>query len=119
MINFLNANSQRFLNDINVTQARQDRAEAALSSGLKLRSAADDPDRVEILIGTRAELAAQQQIRSNIDQYKTEVDTSESALQSAVKALDRALTLGTQGLNDASPSNPRALLANEVSVPSS
>ena len=115
MISTLNVNSQRFLNDLQVTQSRQDRAEAALSSGLKLRKASDDPDKVEILLETRSQLAAQQQTKTNIEQYKTEVDASENALQNAVKTLERARVLGAQGLNETSVTNPRPILAEEVS----
>ena len=79
-----------------------------------MRSASDDPDKVEILLETRAELAAQEQTRSNINQYKTEVDAGETALQNAVKAVERARALGTEGLNEASPSNQRTTLANEI-----
>lgn len=114
MIQYLDTANQRFLADIQRTQRRQNVAEEQISSGLRLRVASDDPDHVDILLATRAELQNSRQIRSNLDQYKTEVDTAETTLQSAVKALERVRTLGTQGLNDASPANQRPTLANEV-----
>ena len=114
MIQYLNPANQRFLSDIQRTQRKQSNAEAAISSGLKVRVASDDPDHIDILLATRGELQKAKQIKNNLDQFKTEVDTAEVTLQSAVKSLERARTLGTQGLNDAAASNQRPILATEV-----
>ena len=114
MLEFLSADNSRFLADIQRTQQRQTIAEAQISSGLRVRVASDDPDHIDVLLSTRAELQNAQQIKSNLDSYKTEVDTAETTLEGAVKSLERIRTLGAQGLSDASASNQRPTLANEV-----
>lgn len=114
MLQFLSAANSRFLADVQRTQQRQTIAEAQISSGLKVRVASDDPDHVDVLLSTRAELLNARQIKSNLDAYKTEVDTAETTLQGAVKSLERIRTLGAQGLSDASASNQRPTLAKEV-----
>ena len=114
MLQFLSAANSRFLADIQRTQQRQTIAEAQISSGLKVRVASDDPDHVDVLLSTRAELLNARQIKSNLDAYKTEIDTAETTLQGAVKSLEKIRTLGAQGLSDASPSNQRPTLAKEV-----
>ena len=114
MLQFLDAANSRFLADVQRTQQRQTTAEAQISSGLKVRVASDDPDHIDVLLSTRAELLNAQQIKSNLDSYKTEVDTAETTLQGAVKSLERIRTLGAQGLSDASASNQRPTIAKEV-----
>ena len=114
MLQFLDAANSRFLADVQRTQQRQTTAETQISSGLKVRVASDDPDHVGVLLSTRAELLNAQQIKSNLDAYKTEVDTAETTLEGAVKSLEKIRTLGAQGLSDASASNQRPTLANEV-----
>ena len=93
MIQHLNPVNQRFLSDIQRTQRRQSNAEAAISSGLKVRVASDDPDHIDILLATRGELQKAKQVKNNLDQFKTEVDTAEVTLQSAGISTLQAISL--------------------------
>ena len=114
MLSFLNAANNRFLADVQRMQQRQTVAMEQVSSGVRVRVASDDPDHIDDLLSARAELFNSKQIKNNLDAYKTEVDTAETTLQGAIKAVEKIRTLGAQGLNDASPTNQRQIIANEV-----
>src|SRR5262249_5978894 len=63
---------------------------------------------------TRSDLAETQQIDANLGRVKTETDTAEGTLQSAVTLVERAQTLGAQGATDTNTSQSRQDLAGEI-----
>ena len=96
MISQLDSASQSFLLGMEQIQQRGETAQRQLTTGLKINSVSDAPDQISSLWQTRSELDQTQQIDTNLALVKSEVDTSESALQSAVSLMDRAQTLGAQ-----------------------
>ena len=97
-------------------QQRSETAQRQLTTGLKINSVSDAPDQISSLWQTRSELDQTQQIETNLALVKSEVDTSEGALQSAVSLMDRAQTLGAQGATGTSSTQTRQDLANELSA---
>jgi flagellar hook-associated protein 3 FlgL len=59
-------------------------------------------------------LASSQQISTNLGNIKTEVDTSEQALQSAVQLFDQVQTIGAQGATGTQTAQTRATLAVQL-----
>ena len=114
MINSLDASSLAFLNGMERIQRRTDRAQREINTGLRINAASDDPSRIADLLSTRARLNHISQVNSNLDQVKAEVDTSEGALESAVKLVERAQTLGTQGQSSFSSADSRNDIATEL-----
>jgi flagellar hook-associated protein 3 FlgL len=114
MLNSISPSAARFLADLERIQERVDRAERQISSGRKINSASDDPDVVQELLVARGRLAQATQIKQNLGRAKAEVDTGEQALEQAVKALDRAATVGAQGANSITTPETRRTLAIEV-----
>lgn len=105
MISTLDPASQQFLNGLNQIQQRAERAQQQLSSGLRIATVSDAPDQVSQLLQTQATLSTAQQIDKNLTNVKAQVDTSETALESAVSLVEQAQTLGAQaqsGLNSPS-----------------
>ena len=92
MLSFLNAANNRFLADVQRMQQRQTVAVEQVSSGVRVRVASDDPDHIDDLLSARAELFNSKQIKNNLDAYKTEVDTAETTLQGAIKAVEKIRT---------------------------
>lgn len=114
MISSLDPAAQRFLNGVNQIEQRSERAQRELTTGRRINTVSDDPDQVTNLIQTRADLARTKQIDGNLGRVKTEVDTAEGALQSAVTLVERAQTLGTQGQSGFTSAQTRQDLAGEL-----
>src|SRR5450432_3270471 len=114
MISSLNASNSAFLAQLNAIQARMDKAQKQLSSGLRINDASDAPDQISELLSARASLASTQQTSQNLTRVKTEVDSAESALQQASTAIQQAQVLGTQGANTTSTADTRTTLGNQV-----
>ena len=114
MINSLDSSAQGFLTGVNQIQQRAQRAQQELTTGLKINTVSDAPDQIAILWQTRSNLDQVQQINSNLGRVKTEVDTAQGVLQSAVTLVERAQSLGTQGANGTTTAQTRQDLANEL-----
>src|SRR5579864_3498886 len=111
MISYVDPATSQFLSGLNLIQQRAARAQRELTTGLRINNVSDDPNQVTSLIQTQAELAKTQQLDSNLGRVKTEVDTAETGLQSAVALLDRAMTLGSEGESNLSSAQQRQDLA--------
>ena len=114
MITSLDPSSISFLNGLNQIQRRSQHAQTELTTGLRITSVEDDPSQIPLLLGARAELDRAQQIASNLNQVKAEVDAGEGKLQSAVALVERAQTLGTQGQSSFVSADSRNQIAGEI-----
>ncbi|HYL76996.1 MAG TPA: flagellin [Bryobacteraceae bacterium] len=114
MISSLDSAAQVFLRGMEQIQQRSQRAQRELTTGLRINTVSDAPDQIASLWQTRSELAQTEQIDTNLGRVKSEVDTAEGALQSAVNLMDRAQTLGAQGASGTSSPQTRRDLANEL-----
>ena len=114
MISSLNASNSEFLAQLNAIKGRMDKAQKQLSSGLRINDASDAPDQISELLSARSSLASTQTTNQNLSRVKTEVDSSESALQQASSAIERARVLGTQGANTAETVDTRKTLGDQI-----
>ena len=114
MLSSLDSSSQAFLTGLTQIQRRSERAQAQLTTGLRINSISDDPSQIPALLATQAELSRTQQISSNLNNVKAEVDTSEISVQSAVSLVERAQTLGTQGQSSFVSADSRTQIAGEL-----
>lgn len=114
MISSLNPNTQQFLNDLNQISDSMQQAQNQVTTGLKVSQVSDQPDIISTLLSTRASLSTSQQISSNLGQIKTEVDSGEQALQSAVTLFDQVQTLGASGVTSTSTAATNATLAQQA-----
>lgn len=114
MLSPLNANSEAFLTSLGEISQRLARAERQISTGLRFSSISDGPDQVSVLLQARAELDAATTTNANLGRVKSEVDTGEQALQSAVSIMERVRTLGSQGQSGTSDATARATIGGEV-----
>ncbi len=114
MISPLNSTYQEFINSIDLLTQRINTDQLDISSGVTMRNVADNPDQVSSLLQARAALAASQQITTNLGGVKTEVDTGEQSLESAVQLLDQVQTLAAEGSTGTQTASTRASLAQQV-----
>ena len=114
MLTFLDPKQSAFLEDLSRIQSRSERAQRQLSSGLRMNNISDHPDQIGVLLQSRAELASAEQTKANLGRAKTEVDTAEIAVHSAIKFVERIRVLGAQGLTGTATPSSRAVIASEV-----
>ncbi|MEQ1947118.1 MAG: flagellin [Bryobacteraceae bacterium] len=114
MISNLDPNMQHFLNGLNEISNKMADAQRRITTGLKISQVSDAPDSISLLLDARANLSAATQKLSNLSRVKTEVDTAEQSLQTAVQLFDKVQTLGAQGASDVMTASGRADAAQEL-----
>jgi flagellar hook-associated protein 3 FlgL len=114
MISGMDPNSERFLTDLDQVQQRIERAQAQISSGLRVNKPSDGPDQIHDIIESGADLARIDQITQNLTRVKVEVDAGEAAVAAALPLLDRAATLASQAAGSTATAAQRKLIASEV-----
>ncbi|MGH9559439.1 MAG: flagellin [Bryobacteraceae bacterium] len=114
MISSLTSNNQQFVDNLNRIAQQLNNDQLDISSGVRIRQVSDDPDHISELLQARASFAASQQISSNLTQVKTEVDTGEQTLESAVQLFDQVQTLGAEGATGTQTASTRATIAGQL-----
>jgi flagellar hook-associated protein 3 FlgL len=114
MISPLSASSQAFLVGLDQIEQREQQAQTELTTGLKINVVSDAPDQISTLLQTRSDLSQAQQITSNLGIVTTEVNSAETALQSAVSLVDSAQSLGTRGASDLASSDTQQNVADQL-----
>ncbi|MBM3746378.1 MAG: hypothetical protein FJW34_11330 [Acidobacteria bacterium] len=114
MINALEPSAARFLVDLARIQARAERAQRQISSGLRVSSPSDAPDSLQDLLLARQHLEEVVQIRTNLNRAKNEADTAEQVLSAAMRSLDQAVNVGAQGASSLTSPETRGTLAATV-----
>jgi len=114
MQSFLDARQTSSLHNLNRIQARSEKAQRTLASGLRIENASDSPDEVSSLLQARAELASSEQTRSNLNRVRTEVEAAENAIQGGLKAVERVRVLAAQGASGTQTAATRTMIAREV-----
>jgi flagellar hook-associated protein 3 FlgL len=114
MLTSLDPTAQMFVTAMENISQRMATAQRQLSTGLKVSTVADAPDSISTLLQVRADLAANQQIQSNLSREKTEVDGAEQGLETAVSLVEQARTYGTQGATATATGDSRRSLADQI-----
>jgi flagellar hook-associated protein 3 FlgL len=114
MISNLNQSSEAFLANVDRVQRAVEEASRQVSSGKRVNVASDAPDEIDTIMQLQTGAARNSQVQANLAIAKTEADAADSALASAGKLMDRALSLATQGANFSLDADGREGLAGEV-----
>ncbi|HLW75447.1 MAG TPA: flagellin [Bryobacteraceae bacterium] len=114
MIPTLNPRYQQFVNNLDRITSQMNQDQLNISSGVRMQNVSDNPDQVSELLQARASLASSQQISTNLSGVKTEVDTGEQTLQSAVQLFDQVQTLAAEGSTGTQTATTRATLAQQL-----
>lgn len=107
--------TQAYLANLNGTQQIINQASAEVSSGYRVQQPSDDPEAVPEILQTEADIAANQQVQTNLNNVSTELQTADSALQSAIQIVQNASSLAQEGLSTSATAASRAVLAQQVS----
>jgi len=114
MISNIDSQSELFLANVERIQRTLDQANNEVSSGKRIATAADAPDEIGTLLQLRAARQRNTQIQANLNLAKTDADSADTALTTAIQLMDRALTLASEGTNPTQTSDTRAAMAQEV-----
>jgi len=114
MISRLDSSSEQFLSALGVSTRKLNRAQLELTSGKRVNTVSDDPDQVSSLLQARADLGSTTQTKTNLGRVKTEVDTAESSIATAVSLVEHARVLGSQGATGTASANTRADIAGQL-----
>ena len=106
--------SRDLLASLNELRRQEQDAMLQVASGRRLSVPSDDPAAVAELVGNRSALRQAGQTLRNLATLRGTLQVADSALNSAVLALTRAISLGTQGGNSTLSAANRQALAEEV-----
>lgn len=114
MVTGLNASNGLFVNSVNILESQLNNAEAQLSTGLRVNQASDAPESIGDIFQARSDLAGYNQTIQNLNLIKSQVDTGDDSVQTAVQLLQNAVSLGSQGANSTTTQGQRNTLASQV-----
>lgn len=114
MIDYLDASSRRFLTALGGIAQRLDNAQRQLSSGKRMNTVSDDPDKVGLLLQYRADTDMNDRIKTDLGRVKTEVDSAENVMATSVKLMEQARVLTTQGATGTATPEMRAAIATQL-----
>lgn len=103
-----------FLAGMQAIQARAQKAQQELTTGLRVNNISDYPDQIPNLLQVQSSIARNDQVTLNLGRVKSETDTAESVLNNAVTELQRAQTLAAQGNTDFTSAETRGNLADQL-----
>lgn len=114
MIQNLSSISQQFLANLSILQQQMANTQEQMSSGQRINKPSDDPAGTADVLELESQLGRVNQTISNLSQVTGQVNTAESALESATQLMDQITSLGTQGANSTTTAAARANLAQQV-----
>src|SRR5260370_21897718 len=109
MINSINPSADNFLIDINRLEARAERAQRQLSSGLRVSQPSDDPVQVSNILQLGSAVARHAQIGANLNLVKAEGDGGPQTLSTAAATFEKITVLGAQGAQFVQSGHTRAV----------
>lgn len=106
--------SQTLLNALKAADLAEQTALGQMTTGRRVNLASDDPSAAAVEVGIADQSGRCDQFLRSISSVSSELQTADSALNSAVTSLQRALTLGVEGANGTMSQSDRTALAADV-----
>ena len=114
MIQNSGAISQQFLTNLQLLQQQMAATQQQISSGTKISQASDAPNSVGDVLQLESDLGRVSQVTSNLNLVSGEVNSAESALQTATQMLDQVASLAAQGVSNTVSAVSRATFSQQV-----
>ena len=111
----VNGASEIYLSNLNRNQDKMTQIQTEISSGRRVQKPSDDPAAVPQILQLRLELDQNQQVQNNLTTAAAELNTADSALQTSIAAVGKALTLALQGANAGMTPQQQLDIAEQVS----
>jgi len=106
--------TQTVLNALSAADQAEQTALLQLTTGKRVNVASDDPSAAAREVAISSQSGDCDQFLRSIASVSSELQTADSALNSGVTALQRAISLGVEGANGTMSQQDRAVLASEV-----
>lgn len=110
----ISGTTQQYLADLERNQAQLQQLQAQVTSGISVQQPSDNPAALAEILQTHTTLSNNQQIQTNLSSVTTEVDTADSALQTAVQQVENAISLAAEGASSTTSADTRTNLAQQV-----
>jgi len=114
MIQNSGAISQQFLTNLQLLQQQMAATQQQISSGTKISQASDAPNAVGDVLQLESDLGRVSQVTSNLNLVSGEVNSAESALESATTLLDQVSILAAQGVGTTVSAASRTIFSQQV-----
>ena len=114
MIQNSGAISQQFLTNLQLLQQQMAATQQQISSGTKIGQASDAPNSVGDVLQLESDLGRVNQVTTNLNLVSGEVNSAESALQTATQLLDQVASLAAQGVNSTVSAVSRTTFSQQV-----
>ena len=114
MLSGIHGQDGTFLSNLNAIESRISKNNQQITSGLRVREAADDPSAVAPILQYRAQIANLTQTQQNLTLATSDATAADSALQNAANILDHISTLGSEGLSLSSTAASRTTLGQQI-----
>ena len=115
MIQNSGAVSQQFLTNLQLLQQQMAATQQQISSGTKISQASDAPNSVGDVLQLESDLGSVHQVTSNLNLVSGEVNSAESALQTATQMLDQVASLAAEGVSNTVSAASRSTFSQQVS----
>jgi flagellar hook-associated protein 3 FlgL len=114
MFNTVSTATNQFLANLSNLEQRVVTAQQQVSSGLRMRNVSDDPDHVAQLLQVKANIAQNDQSKTDLTTVQSELGSASSAINSATTLMDSALQIATQANSSTTTVATRTQLASQV-----
>ena len=114
MIQNSGAVSQQFLTNLQLLQQQMAATQQQISSGTKISRPSDAPNSVGDVLQLESDLGHVNQVTANLNLVSGEVNSAESALQSATQLLDQVASLAAQGVGSTVSATSRTTFSQQV-----
>ena len=114
MIQNSGAVSQQFLTNLQLLQQQMAQTQQQISSGSKISQASDAPNAVGDVLQLESDLGRVSQVTSNLNLVSGQVNSAESALETATTLLDQVSSLAAQGAGSTVSAASRATFSQQV-----
>jgi len=114
MIQNSGAVGQQFLANLQLLQQQMAATQQQISSGTKISQPSDAPNSVGDVLQLESDLGRVTQVANNLNLVSSEVNTAESALQSATQLLDQVSSLAAQGASSTVSAQSRSTFSQQI-----
>jgi flagellar hook-associated protein 3 FlgL len=104
----------QLMRNLNRNMAQMEQLQMQTTTGRKINKASDDPVGITYSLRYRAELAANEQYKKNVDSALSWLDFNDTVLEQAGDVLQRVKELMTQGANGTNPEIALQNVKNEI-----
>jgi len=105
-----------FLTDLNNTEQRISQDTQALSSGVRVNVASDDPWAVTSLLDDQNQTEQLSQLQTNLNGQQAIAQTADAALQTASGLMNQLISIATSGATDTATAASRTALGEQVQL---